>query len=259
VSLTFFRAGRAAITFLTRIPVGGFPYGEREWQWTGAWFPAVGAALGALYAGVFAAAAPLGPFVQAVLVLSAALLVTGAFHEDGLADTADALGGAYTQEKLFEILKDSRIGAFGAAALIVSLLLRTALLVRLGPAAPAALVLAEAVSRWPPVVLMAIMPYATPRTDARSRAVVSARAPQAVVATLSAVGLVVAATSAQVLPVATAGAVLLAPAALAAVCAWRFHVRAGGITGDFLGATQQVGVSATLAALAGGSFTWSPW
>lgn len=192
----------------------------------------------------------LGAGVAAVLVLVAALVVTGAFHEDGLADTADALGGAYTRERVLEILKDSRIGAFGAAALIVALMLRASLLIRLGPLAAAGLVACECASRLPPIWLMAALPYVTADATAKSRLVARARPAQAIAATLLCAAVLAAGvalggwTLAQTLALAASGL------AIAVVAGWRFHARLGGVTGDFLGATQQACLCAMLAAFA---------
>ena len=94
------------------------------------------------------------------------MLLTGAFHEDGLADTSDALGGAYDREKIFVILKDSRIGAFGACALVVSIAGRAALLAHLGEGGAWALPLVGAAARVGPVWQIATMPV---RHRARSR------------------------------------------------------------------------------------------
>jgi adenosylcobinamide-GDP ribazoletransferase len=241
------RALRAAVVFLTRVPAGGFPYRDAEWRWAPAWFPVVGASVGAVAGGVAWLAAGAGPLVAGALAVIASLLVTGAFHEDGLADTADALGGAYDRDRLFAILKDSRIGSFGGAALVMSLVLRVALLARLGPAAPLALILAGAASRVPPVWLMAALPYVSAGEAARSRPVTRGGPLQAVVATALAAG-VVGAAHAALSPVA-ALAMMGVSLAAAMLCGWRFHVRAGGITGDFLGATQQVAEAALLLAL----------
>jgi adenosylcobinamide-GDP ribazoletransferase len=243
--MTVLRAALAALAFLTRVPAPGQPFRAAELAWSTAWFPAVGAGLGWIYAQVFAHTAPaLGAVVAAILVVAAALLLTGAFHEDGLADTADALGGAYERGKLFEILKDSRIGTFGAAALFVALALRVALLVRLGPAAPAALITVECLSRLAPVGLMIALPYVTADGVAKSRQVARAGAGQTLLAA--------ALTAAVLLPRhAIEDVAILAGVAVAAttLCGWRFHVRAGGLTGDFLGATQQVCCVALLVAL----------
>jgi adenosylcobinamide-GDP ribazoletransferase len=247
---TFARAGRGAITFLTRVPVGGYPYSAAEWRWTSAWFPAIGALLGLAYAGVWAAcAATAGALVAAVLVVVASLLLTGAFHEDGLADTADALGGAYERSRVLEILKDSRIGAFGAAALVVVLLLRVALLARLGAGAPLALVLVECLSRAPSVWLMVALPYVTGDAAAKSRLVTRASWPQALVATLWPLVLLGGAAAYGLVPWGSAFVMACAATGAGLVCGWRFHVRAGGVTGDFLGATQQVAACALLLAL----------
>src|SRR5262245_51603355 len=122
------RTARAAVVFLTRIPLGGFPYSEAEWARAAAWFPLVGSLVGALAAGAWWVVRPAGDLVAAIVAVIVCLVITGALHEDGLADTADALGGATDRAKMFAILKDSRIGTFGAAALALSLLLRVALL-----------------------------------------------------------------------------------------------------------------------------------
>jgi adenosylcobinamide-GDP ribazoletransferase len=234
---TVLRGLPAAIVFLTRVPVGGFPYRDTELRWAAAWFPLVGASVGAMAGAVAWVAAPAGALVAGALAVIASLLITGAFHEDGLADTADALGGASDRERLFAILKDSRIGSFGAAALVMALLLRVALLARLEAAAPLALVLAGACSRVPPVWLMSALPYVS-GASARSRPLARGGPPQALVATL--IGGVVVAAAFRALSLEAVAAMVGVSAAAALVCGWRFHVRAGGLTGDFLGATQQV-------------------
>ena len=247
------RGARAAFVFLTRLRLGGFPYSAEEWRWASAWFPLVGLVLGGACAAVWALAAPLGPWVAAMVVLVLSILLTGAFHEDGLADTADALGGATDRDEIFVIVKDSRVGAFGALALVTSVAFRLVLLAQLGgaagasalAAAPAALLLAHCLARVGPVWLMAALPYAS-AAAAKSGHVARAGAAQAAVAT--AVGVAGAAV------VVAAGAidaigVLAAFAAMAiasALCGLRFRARAGGVTGDFLGATEQVNEIAIL-------------
>ena len=132
-----------AVQFFTRIPVTG-----RLAQWVGyspamlrasaAHFPGIGwlAALlsGAVYAALHWALAPnpLAPAVAAVFCTIATVLMTGGFHEDGLADVADGLGGSYDRERALDIMKDSRIGAFGAMALVLALLAKLSLLALLG-------------------------------------------------------------------------------------------------------------------------------
>ena len=151
------RGFRTAFIFLTRIPVGGKDYQEADWRWSTAWFPAVGACLGGL-AALWITCQTLRPLPSAFLVTGVSML-TGGFHEDGLADTADAMGGLTLRERLLEILKDSRIGAFGAVALFVALGLKVALLAQLNAAAPIALVITECLSRVVPIWLMVCLPY----------------------------------------------------------------------------------------------------
>jgi len=243
------RGIRAAATFLTRVPVGGFPYAPADWRWASAHFPLIGAAIGAAMAGVWFAAQPLGPTPAAVLALIASLVITGGFHEDGLADTADALGGGRDRAAILEILKDSRIGAFGGLALASTLLLRGALLVELGALAPVAMVAAQCASRTPPIWLMALLPYATDEARTKSRHINRAGAAQAAVATAWAAVVLAALVLRGWLAPAAAVALAGVAAVVAALCGWRFHRRVGGVTGDFLGATQQVAEAAILAAV----------
>jgi adenosylcobinamide-GDP ribazoletransferase len=245
------RGLRAAFVFLTRIPVGGFPYTEEDWRWSTAHFPFVGAVLGLLQATLAALLLPhLGAAATAILAVGLAMMLTGAFHEDGLADSADALGGAYDREKLFVILKDSRIGTFGAAALFVALGLRVVLLTQLGAAMPLALLVSQTVARTPPIWLMRALPYVTADGESKSRLVARAKSPQAIVATLWSLGLVVALVHHDALTFARAVALGGVLVAITLVVAWRFVVRAGGVTGDFLGATEQLAELGVLLVLA---------
>jgi len=239
------RSFRAAVVFLTRVPIGGFPYSDAEWRWCTAFFPLVGACIGVVLAAVWPWLAPLGAVPAAIIVVAASLLITGGFHEDGLADTADALGGAHSREQVFDILKDSRIGTFGALALIVSLSLRIALLAALGDAAPVALVVSECASRLPPIWLMASLPYVTRDDQAKSRLVTRAGAEQAALALLwTALVLYALVTPGQLAVSAVLGI------AIASVLGRWFRRRVGGVTGDFLGATQQIVCWVLLAMLA---------
>ena len=225
---------------MTRVPAGGFPYSAQEWRWASAWFPLAGLVVGTVCAGVWWLAAPLGPWVAAITVLVASILLTGAFHEDGLADTADALGGAHDRAKIFVILKDSRVGAFGAVALIVSIAFRLVLLSGLAGVAPAAILLAHCLARVGPVWLMVAMPYVSDAA-ARSRQVTHAELAQGALATVIGVAAAGAVVLAEIAIDATAAFAAFAAMALAtAFCGWRFRARAGGVTGDFLGAAEQV-------------------
>ncbi|MEM7415748.1 MAG: adenosylcobinamide-GDP ribazoletransferase [Gemmatimonadota bacterium] len=251
---TALRGARAAFVFLTRVPVGGFPYTKEEWRWSAGWFPFVGCVLGLCAAVVWWLATPLGGWPAAMTAIVFTMLVTGGFHEDGLADSADALGGAYDREKLFEILKDSRVGAFGALALVVSVVFRAGLLVELGGAAPAALVLSHTVARVGPIWLMVAMPYVTD-AEAKSRLVTRAGPAQGVLAAMVGVGCMAALGAVGASPTGGVGSgpalvgALVAMVIATALCGWRFHARAGGVTGDFLGASEQVNEIVVLAAL----------
>jgi adenosylcobinamide-GDP ribazoletransferase len=239
-AVAFLSGARAALAFLTRIPCGRQPVSKSALQWAPAWFPVVGYALGFLGCLVFIGLERTGPWVAAASAIAVLALVTGGFHEDGLADTADALGGAFEREKIFVILKDSRIGSFGATALILALLLRTAALAQLGPLAIGGFLLGQTLSRTTPVWLMAALPYVTPAESARSSDLTGTKLSQAILATLF---FVLLASLLVVLRIVAPRQLMVSiPLAVAAavVCGWRFHKRAGGITGDFLGATQQV-------------------
>lgn len=247
-----------ALQFFTRIPITG-----RLAQWVGyspamlrasaAHFPAVGWVVGALGALALAGALALWPpLVAAVLCTVVTVLVTGAFHEDGLADVADGLGGASTRERALEIMKDSRIGAFGAIAVVLALGLKFALLAALAGhgafVACAALLAAHVLSRLAPLAVMRASPYvggeggkAKPMADAVSGTAVFV----AVLWSLPAAALLV--ISGGVLN----GVAALAAAALVALFMVRLlRRRLGGFTGDGLGATQQLSELAIYLALA---------
>jgi adenosylcobinamide-GDP ribazoletransferase len=233
------RGVRAAVVFLTRVPVGGFPYTDADWRWAPAHFPLVGLALGAVIACVDRALLPLGEFAAALGALGVSMLLTGAFHEDGLADTCDALGGAFDREKILQILKDSRIGVFGACALVLSIGGRAALLARLGLDAACALALVGAAARLGPVWHIATLTYvASPAS--RSRGVTRAGTAQALVATVWAALAGIAAVAIGHVGVARVGAVFASIGAVTLLTGWRYTRRLGGFTGDFLGATEQL-------------------
>ena len=131
----------AAVTFLTRVPVGRFVRIGPEDVARSAWlFPAVGGAVGAVCGLLADVAADWLPSLAAgALAVGAAALLTGAMHLDALADTADALGGS-TRERSLEIMRDHAVGAFGATALIVVCVLDAAILGALAETDDAALV-----------------------------------------------------------------------------------------------------------------------
>lgn len=172
----------AALRFLSRLPVR-LPSEPREdgppdLDRLGPALPLAGAVLGLIAAIVLllAHAVGLGDFLAATLAVTVLVAITGALHEDGLSDVADALGG-WTVERRLAIMKDSRVGAFGVCALILAFALRIGALAGLlaaGPAVAAGLIAAVSVSRLAGLWMLAALPFA--RTDglARSAGVPSA-------------------------------------------------------------------------------------
>ena len=236
-----------AMQFLTRVTVPRWVGFEPDWlNQSARYFPAVGLCVGGVGAAVLWSGSALFPASVAVgLSMLATVLLTGAFHEDGLADTCDALGGAVSRTRALEIMKDSRIGTYGAAGLVLMLGLKAAALVALtawplSMAVPA-LLLAHTASRTGAVLLIRFLPYAGDVAHAKAKPLAQR---------ISITG----ASVAGVWPVGLAlGLVLWSPALAPAVacallassigiwvCGRRWHARLGGYTGDTLGATQQI-------------------
>ena len=141
---------RAAVAFLTRLPVGGGALSAGRLSRAALWFPAVGLLVGGVMGGVRALAGTvLEPGPATALALLAAMLVTGALHEDGLADAADAIGAHVPRERRLEILRDSRVGTYGALALVFAFVFPLVVLTPLddGDFLRAALV-GHVVGRW---------------------------------------------------------------------------------------------------------------
>jgi adenosylcobinamide-GDP ribazoletransferase len=210
----------------------------------------VGAVVGVATGVAFRALAPIGAEAAALLSVGFSLLLTGAFHEDGFADTCDALGGGHDRERVFAILKDSRIGAFGGAALVVSIVSRALLVARLGPRAPWALAVVGALARVGPVWLIGALPYVTPASTSKSGDLVRGGAAHVAVASLW--GALVLCLSLAFGAFGGGRAVALAAtlAAVAFASGLHYRRRVGGITGDFLGATEQLGEIGALVVLA---------
>jgi len=244
------RGMRAAFVFLTRIPAGGFPYQERDWTWAAAHAPLVGLVVGAVAGAVDCAFLPLGALPAALLAISASLLITGAFHEDGLADTSDALGGGYDRARVLSILKDPRIGSFGGAALVVSIAVRAALIAELGVRATWAMSLVGCCARVAPIWRMATVPYVTPDDVAKSRAVSRSGVLQAAVATAWGAFALAVAVRVGWTSLARSLWLVLSVLSVATITGWRYVRRAGGLTGDFLGATEQIAEVAAFVVLA---------
>jgi adenosylcobinamide-GDP ribazoletransferase len=227
---------RTAVQFLTRIPVGNVPYDPDALSRALLWFPLVGAFVGAAAGGVhWLAAKGLSPMLSALATLIFLVLLTGAFHEDGLADTADGLGGGWSRERSLEIMRDSRIGSYGTVALVLSLLARWLLLSSLQPAAFfRTVIVAHVLCRWTSLPLSYFL------KPARGQDGQSARVAQRVsMFTLLAGSLLAIAISAAVqrwqmrLP-------LFVTVSVTCISGFYFRKRLGGITGDCFGAANQV-------------------
>jgi adenosylcobinamide-GDP ribazoletransferase len=151
-----------ALTFFTRIPCAAWgKYGEQDLNHAAKYFPLVGVVVGAVAAIVFLLASRMLPVALAVLLsMVATLLLTGAFHEDGLSDAADGLGGGWNKEQMLTIMKDSRIGNYGAAALLMALFIKFQALTYIPVARlPAVLIVAHSVSRFAATILIYTQSY----------------------------------------------------------------------------------------------------
>ena len=151
-----------AIQFLTRIPVPSFNHYDPQWlHQSSRYFPAVGLLIGMLCAVVFWFASVLfTPLVAAVISTAFGIKLTGAFHEDGLADSCDGLGGGLTRERTLEIMKDSRLGTYGVLGLVSALLLKISLLAAMPiSVAIVALIIGHTASRLFCISLLTLLPY----------------------------------------------------------------------------------------------------
>jgi len=227
-----------ALTFLTKLP----------WPWRGPaeaaalarslfWFPLVGALLGLGFWGGWAGLYRLLPApAAAACLLVLTVWITGGLHLDGLADTADGLGGGATAADALRIMKDSRVGAFGVLSLILALLLKFSLFLSL--AAPTggtrALLLYPVLSRWGMVLLAYLSPYARAEGGLGQAMTLGVSPPILAGASLSAGAL-------SLLILGLPGLVLFGAAgALVGLGSLYFRRRLGGITGDVLGATNEI-------------------
>ncbi|MCU1394139.1 MAG: cobS [Ilumatobacteraceae bacterium] len=250
---------RAAISFLTRVPMRSAPQSDATPADPSAavpWFPFVGALIGAAVGGAAVGLFHLVPsLVAASVAVLFGVLLTGAFHEDGLADVADAFAGGWTRDDRLRILKDPLHGSYGVAALCGSIIIRVACIASLGPrpeAAFAVVLAAHALGRAAAVALTATQPAA--RADglgaASARTLGAGRAWSGI-----AFGVVLA---------ALATGWWIGPFAVAAVAGtvavgWLARRKIGGITGDVLGAAEQVVECLVLVVATGLAFRYALW
>ncbi|PCI60048.1 MAG: adenosylcobinamide-GDP ribazoletransferase [Methylophilaceae bacterium] len=159
-----------ALGFFTRIPVPQYvDFDESALSYSAKYFPLVGIIVGLIGAVVYVVSAEFLPKQIAVLLsMASTIYVTGAFHEDGLADSADGLGGGWNREQILTIMQDSRLGTYGAVALFLILFSKFQLLTTLTSYfIPLALVSAHAISRLSAVWVMAALSYAKPAGKAK--------------------------------------------------------------------------------------------
>ena len=250
----FVRHFLLALQFFTRIPVTGrvadwVGYSPAMLRASAAHFPAIGWLVGALTAVVFSALlhwlppVPAAPWMAAVLSTVFSLLLTGAFHEDGLADLADGLGGGFTRERALEIMKDSRIGTYGATALAMAFISKAGLLVVLAQLSPAvaawSLFGAHVNSRLMPLFIIRLLPHVGDTPQSKSKPLAEAISNAGVFAGLLwwalAMGVLFQFGPDAPWWAGSAGALLGM-----LLVAWRLQRRLQGFTGDGLGAAQQL-------------------
>ncbi|ENO84492.1 adenosylcobinamide-GDP ribazoletransferase [Thauera linaloolentis] len=246
-----------ALGFFTRLPVPAWvPWSADRLRHAARYLALVGWVVGlAGAAGYLAFSWLLPPALAIILSMALTVRITGAFHEDGFADTCDGLGGGWDKAQVLAIMKDSRIGSYGAIGVALLLLAKAAALLELAKTGTfgadglpagivAALLVAHPLSRLAATSLVHLLPYARADGSGKS-APVAQRLTPAGLAIAGACGL---------LPLAllTPTEALAAVAATAAVTAWcarLFMRRLGGHTGDLLGATQQLAELACYAGL----------
>lgn len=230
---------RAALMFFTRLPAGHNI--TVELQSASRYLPVIGILVGAAGGAAYYLGHLLFKDVHVAVLLSVivTLLMTGGFHEDGLADAADGFGGGWTKTKILEIMKDPRTGAFGVMSLVTTIGLKVFVLARLGTIMPEQFFLiyisGHTVSRVAPLFLMRFLDYA--RVDDSSK-VRSVMAPLGIGALLFAI--VTALVPMAVLNIDAAWYSIIPCALLTAYLGWYFQKWIDGYTGDCLGATQQL-------------------
>jgi adenosylcobinamide-GDP ribazoletransferase len=228
---------KACLVFCTRLPLlramsPAKAIAQAAWA-----FPLAGLVVGLIGALVYALSHRLGlpAWPAAALTVAATLVVTGALHEDGLADTADGFGGGNTRQQKLDIMRDSRTGAYGVCALVLSLLLRVAALASLGDthAVVWALIGSHSAARATMPVLMWLLPPA--RGDGLSHD--AGRPPGESVVAGAAIAFVVLLIC--LYPGRAVMAALLL-VAVVALTAWLSMRQIDGQTGDVVGALEQV-------------------
>ncbi|RYF27239.1 MAG: adenosylcobinamide-GDP ribazoletransferase [Comamonadaceae bacterium] len=252
--MTALRHFLLAVQFFTRIPVTGrladwVGYSPAMLRASAGHFPGVGWLVGTVaalaYAALHFALGPqaFAPLVAAIGCTMATVLVTGGFHEDGLADVADGLGGTLQRERALEIMKDSRIGAFGALALVMVLAGKLALVALIGAqglhTVLPVLLAAHVLSRWWPLLLVRGLSHVGDTATSKSKPLADRIAGRSLATATLWCALALAAMGHGLGWQPVLAAALCSAIAAAWMARW-FARRLQGFTGDCLGATQQV-------------------
>ena len=237
------RAAAAAVSFLTRVPLGrAAALGGADVARGAVLFPVVGAAIGAATGATAVLLHPrLSPILAASVAVALSILLTGALHLDALADTADAVG-ASSRERALEIMRDSRIGSFGAAAVAIDLIVKVAAVAQLVDrgGAVSALIAAGALSRAASPPLASLLAY--PRAGRGPGSVLTGS-----VGLVGALGAPLLAAAIAILVAGTTGAVLVGVVAASTVLLGLvFRAWLGGATGDALGTATELGETCAL-------------
>ena len=231
-----------ALQFMTRLPgLGNADWTKERERASVGYYPASGVVVGIIAALVYwPASQAFAPLLASLIAVAAAIITTGALHEDGLADVCDGIGGGQTRDKALAIMKDSHIGAYGTLGLIVLVGAKVIALSSL-PAAMAivALVGAHATSRAAILGVLATAHYA--RAEGGTASAVAAKpAADSWTVTGGTLALVVAACL-LIMPFSAVLAAFTGTAVLALAMRQAFMRKLGGYTGDCLGAVQQAG------------------
>ena len=245
-----------AVQFLTRIQVpramsGSMVQTQSALQASVVYFPLVGVLIGLSTTLTYCVSGYFwSPWIAAILAIAAEAFLTGAFHEDALADATDALGGGWTREQVLEILKDSRHGTYGVLALVVGVSLRIALIANLGwSMAWLAIPFSSGIGRLSILIMMhSLEPITDRHTMARDvgakpgarTILIGAVGPVAAFAVALAGSCVLAEGASFTYLLTEAGVRFLMAVSFSLLLTWYYarlvHRRVGGVTGDFLGA-----------------------
>ena len=246
----------SAVQFFTRVPVPSWVgHTPDKLNAAARYFPLVGTLVAMLVSAVLWASSAILPLSIALLLSMAfGIFITGAFHEDGLTDYADGMGGGFTKTRVLEIMKDSRIGAYGAITIAITLCLKYQAVMEIVTRASLLtacllLIVAHTLSRFAAFCIMAVLPYVREDETSRAKPVVQSLSASSISVVLVYTLIVVVLVGIVLLQIVGLNQlVALRVGAYSAVfllltwgyMVWRLKVRLQGYTGDCLGATQQL-------------------